>query len=109
VVARPTRDDSALLSLVDSAGREWKIAALPALPRRIFWVDSASADSATRHALARAFDEAALYSEDVRATAAHVRRRTRPARLRLATDSHVRDRVAPRRGRGLSSRQRISP
>lgn len=109
VIARPTRDDSALLSLVDSAGREWRIAALPALPRRIFWVDSASADSATRHALARAFDEAALYSEDVRATSAHVRRRTRPGQLRLAADSHVRDRVAPRRGRSLPTRTRLSP
>jgi len=109
VIARPTRDDSALLSLVDSAGREWRIAALPALPRRIFWVDSASADSATRHALARAFDEAALYSEEVRATSAHVRHRTRPVQLRLATDSHVRDRVVPHRGRGLPTRKRLSP
>lgn len=108
VIARPTRDDSALLSLVDSAGREWRIAALPALPRRIFWVDSASADSATRHALARAFDEAALYSEDVRATSAHTYR-THPVGLRLVAESHVRERIAPRRGRGLPNRTRLLP
>ncbi|MEP7065989.1 MAG: hypothetical protein ABI889_08165 [Gemmatimonadota bacterium] len=97
VVARPMRDDSALLSLVDSAGREWRIAALPALPRRIFWVDSASTDSATRHALARAFDEAALYSDEVRAASAHLHR-ARVGKLRLAADSRVRERAGPRRG-----------
>ncbi|MBK5189448.1 MAG: hypothetical protein JJD97_14485, partial [Gemmatimonadaceae bacterium] len=71
VVARPSHDSSAVLAMVDSTGREWRIAELPALPRRIFWVDSTSTDSATRHALARAFDEAALYSDDVRAAAEH--------------------------------------
>lgn len=96
VVARPTREDSALLSLVDSTGHEWKIAELPALPRRIFWVDSGSTDSATRHALARAFDEAALYSDEVRATSAHLARRGAP-RLRLAAASRPRARVATRR------------
>jgi len=98
VIARPTRSDSALLSLVDSAGREWKIAALPALPRRIFWVDSASADSATRHALARAFDEAALYSDDVRAASAH-RPPVRAPKLRLASVARPRPHAAARRSR----------
>ncbi len=98
VVARPTREDSALLSLVDSAGHEWKIAALPALPRRIFWVDSASADSATRHALARAFDEAALYSDEVRAASAHLPTGHAP-RLRLASATHQRPHPLARRSR----------
>ena len=98
VIARPTRDDSALLSLVDSAGHEWTIAALPALPRRIFWVDSASADSATRHALARAFDEAALYSDDVRAASAQLPRARTP-RLRLASATHPRSHIPARRSR----------
>ena len=96
VVARPTHDDSATLSLVDSSGHEWRIAALPALPRRIFWVDSASADSATRRALARAFDEAALYSDDVRAASARVPR-PRPGRIRLAADARIEPRALPRR------------
>lgn len=100
VVARPTHDDSALLSLVDSAGHEWKIAALPALPRRIFWVDSASTDSATRHALARAFDEAALYSDDVRATSTHPAP-PRPGKLRLAAATRSHARVPPHRGRAM--------
>jgi hypothetical protein len=109
VLARPSHDDSAVLSIVDSTGHEWRIAELPALPRRIFWVDSASADSATRHALARAFDEAALYSDDVRAASAHRSPRVRPGRLRLAADAHVRERVAPRRGRELPIRTRTLP
>jgi hypothetical protein len=108
VVARPTRDDSALLSLVDSAGHEWRIAELPALPRRIFWVDSASADSATRHALARAFDEAALYSDEVRAASMQLPR-ARLGTLRLISDSHVRERIGPRRGRELPIRTRGVP
>ena len=108
VIARPTREDSALLSLVDSTGHEWRIAELPALPRRIFWVDSASADSATRRALARAFDEAALYSDEVRAASIHVRR-MRVGTLRLVSDSRARERVGPRRGRALAIRTRVSP
>ncbi|MEO8879826.1 MAG: hypothetical protein ABI446_05470 [Gemmatimonadaceae bacterium] len=98
VVARPTRDDSAMLSLVDSAGHEWTIAALPALPRRIFWVDSASADSATRHALARAFDEAALYSDDVRAASAPLPPARAP-RLQLVAVTHTRQRLPARHTR----------
>jgi hypothetical protein len=104
VVARPTRDDSATLSLVDSTGHEWKIAELPALPRRIFWVDSASADSATRRALARAFDEAALYSDDVRSASAHPAPRL--GRIRLAADARSPLRAPPRRGHPTRSHMR---
>jgi hypothetical protein len=105
IVAKPTRGDSALLSLEDSTGHRWRIADLPALPRRIFWVDSASTDSATRHALARAFDEAALYSDEVRVASAHSPR-ARPARVLLAAASHARERTGPRRGRKLAIRTR---
>lgn len=105
VVARPTRDDSATLSLVDSTGHEWKIAELPALPRRIFWVDSASADSATRRALARAFDEAALYSDDVRSASAHPAP-PRLGRIRLAADARSPLRAPPRRGHPTRSHTR---
>ena len=105
VIARPTRDDSALLSLVDSAGHEWRIAELPALPRRIFWVDSASADSATRHALARAFDEAALYSDEVRAASAPLPRARAP-RLRLVAAAHPRAHPPVRRAREPQTRSR---
>ena len=105
IVAKPTRGDSALLSLEDSTGHHWRIAELPALPRRIFWVDSASADSATRHALVRAFDEAALYSDEVRVASARAPH-ARSARVLLAAASHARERTGPRRGRKLAVRTR---
>jgi hypothetical protein len=105
VIARPTHDSTSLLTLVDSAGHEWRIAELPALPRRIFWVDGASADSATRRALARAFDEAALYSDDVRAASLRSPR-PRLGPLRLASDSRSRPHVIARRGRRLPLRTR---
>ncbi|HEV7702956.1 MAG TPA: hypothetical protein VGO46_01640 [Gemmatimonadaceae bacterium] len=109
VVARPSHDDSALLSIVDSSGHEWRIAELPALPRRIFWVDSASTDGATRRALARAFDEAALYSDEVRAASMHLSPRIRPSRIHLVSESRARERVVPRRGRELPIRTRTLP
>ena len=106
VVARATRNDSAMLSLVDSSGHEWRISALPALPRRIFWVDSASADSATRHALARAFDEAALYSDEVRAASGRPRATGAP-KLRLAAALRQTRRSAPRRAPSHLASRRI--
>jgi hypothetical protein len=105
IVAKPTGGDSALLSLEDGTGHRWRIADLPALPRRIFWVDSASTDSATRHALSRAFDEAALYSDEVRVASAHALR-ARPARVLLAAALHARERAGPRRGRKPAMRTR---
>ena len=106
VVARSIRGDSALLSLEDSTGHQWRIAELPALPRRIFWVDSTSADSATRRALARAFDEAALYSDEVRVASARMRR-VQFGSMRLVADSRGRERTGPRRGRELPLRTRV--
>ena len=52
--------------LADSAGRRFPIGAVPAPARRIYWLDGTDVDSATRAALSKAFDEAALYSEDTR-------------------------------------------
>ena len=48
-----------------SVGRFWRLASIPAPASRLFWLESA-ADSASRQALTRAFDEAALYSDDAR-------------------------------------------
>jgi acyl-CoA hydrolase len=67
VIARYDRDGDAVhLALADTARREWPVAQLPAPARRIFWLDEPGVDSTTLRALARAFDEAALYSEEVR-------------------------------------------
>ncbi|HUO52836.1 MAG TPA: acyl-CoA thioesterase [Gemmatimonadaceae bacterium] len=58
--------EPARVSLADSAGRRFPVGAVPAPARRIYWLDGTDVDSATRAALSRAFDEAALYSEDTR-------------------------------------------
>ena len=62
----PSDSEAARASLVDSAGHVFPVAAVPAPARRIYWLDGTDVDSASRAALARAFDEAALYSEDTR-------------------------------------------
>jgi hypothetical protein len=59
--------DRARVTLVDSVGREWPVARVPAPAWRIFWLD-AGVDSTELRALARAFDEAALYDDDARTT-----------------------------------------
>jgi acyl-CoA hydrolase len=71
VVARDQDDGAARLLLVDSAGREWPAATISAPVHRIYWLDSPAADSTTLRALSRAFDEAALYSEDARTAMAN--------------------------------------
>ena len=67
VVARVIADgDSARVELVDSARHVWNVTQVPAPVRRIFWLDQPGVDSITQRALARAFDEAALYSDEAR-------------------------------------------
>lgn len=58
--------DLAHLTLVDSAGREWPVGVTGTPVRRVYWLDRQLTDSNTIRALARAFDEAALYSDDAR-------------------------------------------
>lgn len=71
-------DERVMLTLRDSLRREWRAARLPAPVLQIFWLDRPAIDSSTRRALEAAFDEAALYSEDVRSVS---RPRTRPRTL----------------------------
>ncbi|HVE77470.1 MAG TPA: hypothetical protein VNA89_01340 [Gemmatimonadaceae bacterium] len=58
--------EGASLALRDSTGRVWEGGSIPAAPSQVYWLDPAVVDSTTRRALARAFDEAALYSEEAR-------------------------------------------
>jgi hypothetical protein len=58
--------DRATLVMVDSAGREWPVARISAPAYSLLWLDAPPLDPATRRALTRAFDEAALYSEQSR-------------------------------------------
>ena len=77
VVARQDSSTSAArLLLRDSTSREWPVGTVPVPSTRIYWLDRPAVDSVTRRALDRAFDESALYDDDVRA--ASFRRTDRP-------------------------------
>jgi hypothetical protein len=75
VVRYDSSEDVARLLLRDSTSREWLVGRVPAPALRIFWLDQPRADSTARRALARAFDESALYDEAARTAS----RRGRPA------------------------------
>ena len=77
VVARYVEGgERAALAMLDSAGREWPVARISAPAYSLLWLDSPPIDPATRRALTRAFDEAALYSEQSRTASRAVRGRT---------------------------------
>jgi hypothetical protein len=57
------------LSLVDSTHHEYTIGGVSAPVHRIYWLDEPRLDTAVRTALTRAFDEAASYDDETRATA----------------------------------------
>jgi len=67
VVRQDSSTSVARLLLRDSTSREWAIGNVPVPSTRIYWLDSPPLDSAARRALVRAFDESALYDEEVRA------------------------------------------
>jgi hypothetical protein len=56
----------ATLALRDSTSREWKVGHVSGPATRIYWLDRPALDGDTRHALARAFSEAAGYGADSR-------------------------------------------
>lgn len=75
LVARgDTSTDRATLSLREGK-REWPIGVVRGPVRRVFWLDVPSLSRETRQALVRAFDEAALYSEQTRVVQAPRARR----------------------------------
>lgn len=80
------RGDTALgLVVRDSAGGRWPAGHVPPPPRWLVRLDVPPVDSAMRRALARAFDESALYSEDVRTVSRPV-----PPRPRRSLRHHSR-------------------
>ncbi len=88
VVAR--QDSSARVArllLRDSTSREWPVGTVPVPASRIYWLDHPPVDSTTRRALARAFDESALYDDAVR-SASRRRDDARPA-VRFARRARV--------------------
>ena len=82
VVARQdSSTNAARLLLRDSTSREWPVGNVPVPATRIYWLDRPPADSASRRALVRAFDESALYDEEVRAASLRRPRSTPAPRL----------------------------
>lgn len=67
VIARSAAGgDSARVELVDSARRVWSVGEVEGQVQRLYWLNKPSTDTTTLRALARAFDEAALYSDEAR-------------------------------------------
>lgn len=66
VVVRYDSLGDATLALRDSTSREWKVGRVSGPATRIYWLDRPALDGDTRHALARAFSEAAGYGADSR-------------------------------------------
>lgn len=67
VVARAAANgDSSMVVLIDSTRRAWNVAEVSGPVQRLYWLNKPSTDTTTLHALARAFDEAALYSDQAR-------------------------------------------
>jgi hypothetical protein len=96
VVRQDSSTNAARLLLRDSTSREWPVGTVPVPSTRIYWLDRPSVDSVARRALDRAFDESALYDDEVRTASFHrsgprtgdrFARRRHPA-LRASPSSH---------------------
>jgi hypothetical protein len=83
------------LSLRDSTSREWSLGPVPSPAQRILWLDYPQIDSASRHALARAFDESSLYDDAVR-TASFRALPPQSPRHRVTRSGQTRDHHRPR-------------
>jgi len=67
VVARSVADgDSEQVELIDSARHVWSVGEVEGPVQRLYWLNTPATDTTTLRALARAFDEAALYSDEAR-------------------------------------------
>jgi hypothetical protein len=64
------------LSLRDRRGREWRLGYVASSFVQIFWLDKPRLDPQTRHALARAFNDATAYGERMQQVS-HTKARTR--------------------------------
>lgn len=68
VLARPMPDGSprVAFALRDAGGQEWPLGSVPAPVQRVMWLGDSLVAPGTREALVRAFDDAALYSDETR-------------------------------------------
>lgn len=58
--------DSTAVVLIDSTRHVWNVGEVSGPVQRVYWLNKPTTDATTLHALARAFDEAALYSDQAR-------------------------------------------
>jgi hypothetical protein len=96
--------------LLRDGRRSWSVGRLPGPAHHIFWLDGAAVDSTARQGLARAFDESAFYSDQVRSVARPGRRGGAPVRsvaVRSENDHSLREPGRHRAvGRGAISDRR---
>ena len=64
-VPSPAANKSNALAMRDRRGREWKLGLVASSFVQIFWLDKPRVDARTRHALARAFNDATTYGERI--------------------------------------------
>lgn len=58
--------ESTSVQLIDSTRHAWKVGEVSGPVQRVYWLNKPATDTTTLRALARAFDEAALYSDQAR-------------------------------------------
>ncbi len=68
------------LAMRDHRGREWKLGLIGSSYVQIFWLDKPKLDAQTRHALARAFNDATVYGERIQQVSRKQPRAKSPAR-----------------------------
>ena len=114
VVARPAPGSAprVAFALRDAGGQEWPLGFVPAPVQRLIWLEDSLVVPGTREALVRAFDEAALYSDETRVAAVPSTRifgshdRNRPRTLDARARQQVLAAPAAYHGR---SRDGVSP
>ncbi len=96
IIARPAPGQSprVAFALRDAGGQEWALGFVPAPVQRVMWLDDSVMAPGTREALLRAFDEAALYSEETRVAR---RPRTEPGPRLVPVRHAPRTFISPRR------------
>lgn len=73
------------LAMRDRRGHEWQLGLVASNYVQIFWLDKPQVDAETRHALARAFNDATTYGERIQQVSRKKLRRLQPP-LRIAPD-----------------------
>ena len=68
------------LAMRDRRGREWKLGLVSSTFVQIFWLDKPRVDAETRHALARAFNDATAYGERIQQVSRKKSPRKSPSR-----------------------------